>query len=149
VPCFCDPRNVINCCKGCKLRMDGMLGLGCAETWCHVMDNDRLDGGHSSIIDARAQQETVTEDNPFMQCLRCTSHAAVDVASHAKMVRCMELTTKGKDSQRQSKPKSARRSKQGWQKQAGVAHPAFGRSEETKGPRLALLTSGRNATVPR
>jgi hypothetical protein len=61
----------------------------------------------------------------------------------------LQPITTGKDSKRQSKPKSAQRNKPGWWKQAGVAHPAFGRSEETKGPRLALLPSGRNATVPR
>jgi hypothetical protein len=68
VPYFCDPRHVINHYKGCKLRMDGMLGLGCAEMWCHVMNKDKLDGAHSSIVDARAQQEIVSTGR-FMQFL--------------------------------------------------------------------------------
>jgi hypothetical protein len=68
VPYFCDPRHVINHYKGCKLRTEGMLGLGCAEMWCHITNNDKLDGAHSSIVDARAQQEIVSDDR-FMQFL--------------------------------------------------------------------------------
>ena len=68
VPYFCDPRHVINHYKGCKLRMEGMLGLGCAEMWCHIKNNDRLPGAHSSIVDARAQQDIVSDDR-FMKFL--------------------------------------------------------------------------------
>lgn len=68
VPYFCDPRQVINHYKGCKLRTEGMLGLGCAEMWCHVKNKDRLDGAHSSIVDARAQQDIVSDDR-FLQFL--------------------------------------------------------------------------------
>jgi hypothetical protein len=62
VPFFCDPRQVINHYKGCGLRFEGMLGLGCAEMWCHVMGKEKLEGAHSAIVDARAQQDIVKDD---------------------------------------------------------------------------------------
>jgi hypothetical protein len=39
-----------------------MLGLGCAEMWCHVMGKEKLEGAHLSIVDARAQQDIVSDD---------------------------------------------------------------------------------------
>jgi hypothetical protein len=68
VPCFCDPKNAINHCKSCKLLSEAMLGYGCAEMWCHITNNDRLEGAHSSIVDARAQQDIVSDDR-FMKHL--------------------------------------------------------------------------------
>jgi hypothetical protein len=58
----------------------------------------------------------------------------------------MESIKRERTASAKEKPKSAQRNEQGWSK-AGVAHPAFGRFEERKGPRLDVPTSGRNATV--
>jgi hypothetical protein len=45
-----------------------MLGLGCVKMWCHVMGKERLDGAHSLIVDARAQQN-IMSDNRFLNYL--------------------------------------------------------------------------------
>jgi hypothetical protein len=68
VPYFCDPRQVIHHYKGCGLHTEGMLGLGCAEMWCHVLGKDKLEGAHSSIVDARAQQD-IASDEHFIKYL--------------------------------------------------------------------------------
>jgi hypothetical protein len=52
--------------------------------WCHITNNDRLDGAHSSIVDARAQQEIVSDDC-FLQFLdKPESIVSIDSVWEAK-----------------------------------------------------------------
>jgi hypothetical protein len=48
--------------------MEGMLGLGCTKMWCYIMGKEKLDGAHSLIVDARAQQD-IMSDNCFLEYL--------------------------------------------------------------------------------
>jgi hypothetical protein len=43
VPYFWNRQHIIHHYKGCGLRTEGFLGLGCAEMWCHVMGKEKLE----------------------------------------------------------------------------------------------------------
>ena len=60
---FMDPQRVIKHYTGCKLNQkhSQVLGYGLAEMWCYCTSNTSLEHAHSSIVDARAQRDSMID----------------------------------------------------------------------------------------
>jgi hypothetical protein len=67
---FMDPMQVIKNYKSCKLNRvhSGIIGYGLAVVYCYITGRQELAGAHSSLVDAQAQCQIVTDTRfqPFI-----------------------------------------------------------------------------------